>query len=59
MIKKFLTFLILGLRPLLGPAACKFPVSCTDYAVEQLEKERITKAVWRITKRLLKCNPFT
>jgi len=53
-----LIFLIRGLRPLLGPAHCKHPISCTDYAEETLRKEPLLKAIWLITKRVLSCNPF-
>jgi len=53
-----LIFLIRGLRPLLGPAHCKYPISCTDYAEDTLKKESLLKAIWLITKRVLSCNPF-
>lgn len=56
--KKILMFLITGIRPLLGPAACKFPVGCTQYAIEQLEQKRLFEALWIIIKRLLLCSPL-
>jgi putative component of membrane protein insertase Oxa1/YidC/SpoIIIJ protein YidD len=31
--------LLLILRPLLGPAECKFTVGCTQYAVTQLQEK--------------------
>ena len=54
----FLIFLIRGLRPLLGPAHCKYPISCTDYAENTLKSKYLFPAVWLITKRVLSCNPF-
>jgi len=54
----FLLFLIRGLRPFLGPAHCKHPISCTDYAEEKLRNRSLFPAVWLITKRVLSCNPF-
>ena len=53
------TALIIGLRPLLGPACCKFDPSCTKFAVQSLANLPVHKALWAITKRLLSCNPFT
>jgi hypothetical protein len=50
--------LIMGLRPILGPALCKFEPSCTRFAIEALKTLPFFKAVWVIAKRLLSCNPF-
>jgi len=59
LIREFLIFLIVGLRPLLGPpACCRYAVSCTEFAVFQLENEPFFKAIWNISKRLLSCHPF-
>jgi putative component of membrane protein insertase Oxa1/YidC/SpoIIIJ protein YidD len=57
-INKLLIYLILTLRPLLGPACCKFTVSCTQYAILQLKEKPTLPALWAIIKRLLSCNPF-
>lgn len=54
-----LRFLISGLRPLLGPAACRYEVGCTQYALIQLQDQPLHKAIWLSMKRLLSCNPFT
>jgi len=53
-----LIFLIRGLRPFLGPSHCKYPISCTNYAAEQLKTKPLLAAIWLITKRVLSCNPF-
>lgn len=59
-LNQLLIYLILGLRPLLGPPArCKFTVTCTQYAVLQLKEKPLFPAIWAIIKRLLACNPFT
>lgn len=54
-LSNILIFLITGLRPILGEAECKYPISCGVFAVEQLESEPFHKAVWAITKRLWSC----
>lgn len=58
-IAHILWFLIKGLRPLFGPAHCKYPVSCTVYAHEQLKTESLLRAIKKIVIRVLSCNPFT
>ncbi|TET05816.1 membrane protein insertion efficiency factor YidD [Candidatus Dependentiae bacterium] len=58
MINRLLIYLILVLRPLLGPACCKFTISCTQYAILQLKEKSFLPALWTILKRLLSCNPF-
>ena len=57
-VRYFLIFLIRGLRPLLGPAHCKYPVSCTNYAEDKLKNKYLFPALLLITKRVLLCNPF-
>ncbi len=60
LISIILQFLIQALRPLLGPPAhCVYALSCTKFALHQLEHEPLGKAIWTITKRLLSCNPIT
>lgn len=55
MINTILIFLLRGLRPLLGPAYCRFYISCTEFAIIQLQGQSLPKACWAITKRLLSC----
>jgi putative component of membrane protein insertase Oxa1/YidC/SpoIIIJ protein YidD len=50
--------MIVGLRPLFGPACCKFSVSCTEFAILKLKEESLGQALWQITKRLASCHPF-
>ncbi|TET36246.1 membrane protein insertion efficiency factor YidD [Candidatus Dependentiae bacterium] len=49
---------MVGLRPLLGSAGCRYNPSCGNYAVEQLQKKSVLPALWAIIKRILSCNPF-
>ncbi len=42
---------------ILGPC-CRFYPSCSEYAAEVLQTQRIHYAVWLILKRLLKCQPL-
>lgn len=57
-LNKIFIFIILGLRPLFGIAHCRYAVSCTKFAVWQLEEKRLDVALWDIGKRVLSCNPL-
>jgi putative component of membrane protein insertase Oxa1/YidC/SpoIIIJ protein YidD len=61
-VKRTLIFALIGIRPLhklvLGPAFCRYGLSCTEFAIAQLHQHAIIKACWRIGLRLLSCNPF-
>ena len=45
------------------PRACRagagFPPTCSQYALEAIEKYGAVKGGWLAFKRLLRCNPFT
>lgn len=45
-----------GISPYLGPK-CRFTPTCSQYALEALEKYGVAKGVWLTVKRLLKCHP--
>lgn len=45
------------LSPVLGKR-CRFYPTCSQYAVEALQKHAVFYALWLIGKRLLKCHPF-
>ena len=57
-IAKLLIFLLYGIRPLLGPATCKYPISCTDFAVQQLQEKPLAYACIAIIKRIVSCIKF-
>ncbi|HEV2916885.1 MAG TPA: membrane protein insertion efficiency factor YidD [Candidatus Babeliales bacterium] len=58
LLARILIVCIVIVRPLLGPATCRFYVGCTAYAIDQLQTERLHYALLNISKRLLSCNPF-
>lgn len=46
------------IRPLLGPAQCRFSVSCGDYAIQQLQEQSLIPALKAIFKRVWSCAPW-
>ena len=40
------------------PPCCRFSPTCSQYALEALEKYGALKGGWLTFKRLLRCNPF-
>ena len=57
-INKVFIFFITGIRPLFGPAQCRFTVSCTKFAILQLQEKSFFSAVYAIGKRVISCNPI-
>tara|TARA_Y100000591_G_scaffold250820_1_gene222175 strand:+ start:82 stop:321 length:240 start_codon:yes stop_codon:yes gene_type:complete len=45
------------ISPLVGPS-CRFHPTCSNYAVEAIEKKPLFVAAYLIIVRLLRCNPF-
>ena len=37
---------------------CRFYPTCSEYAIEALEKFGLFKGIFKSTKRILKCHPF-
>ena len=59
MVNLIIKGLIICIRPLLGPpGCCRFEISCSDYALMQLDDAPFFKAIPAIIKRVLSCNPF-
>lgn len=58
LINRALAFIIIGLRPLLGKAQCRFETSCGHYTIKQLNTQPLFKAIWLSAKRILSCSPF-
>lgn len=46
-----------GISPYTKPS-CRFIPTCSEYAVEALEKYGAAKGSWLAVKRLSKCHPF-
>ena len=40
------------------PPRCRFIPTCSQYALEAIEKYGAIKGGWLALKRLLRCNPF-
>ena len=46
-----------GVSPLLPPA-CRFVPTCSEYALEAVQKYGALRGSWMGLRRLLKCHPF-
>ena len=42
----------------LTPPCCRFIPTCSEYALEAIEKYGAVKGTFLATKRILRCNPF-
>ena len=40
------------------PPRCRFSPTCSQYALEAIEKYGSLKGSWLAARRLLRCNPF-
>ena len=41
------------------PAACRYTPTCSEYAMEAIEKRGLVVGSLLATKRVLSCNPFS
>ena len=65
MVHKILLFIILlpvrfyrmCISPLF-PASCRYTPSCSEYAVQAIQKHGIFKGGWMAVKRILRCHPW-
>ena len=46
-----------AVSPLLGPR-CRFYPSCSEYAIEAIERYGVTSGGWLALKRISKCHPW-
>lgn len=46
-----------GLGPIL-PSACRYTPSCSQYALEAVQKYGALKGMWMGGLRILRCHPF-
>ena len=46
-----------AIRPMLG-ANCRFYPSCSDYAIEALQRHGAARGSWLAAKRLCRCHPY-
>ena len=59
--KRFLISVIKGYQIYISPrhaACCRFRPTCSQYALEAIEKYGAAKGGWLAFKRILRCNPF-
>jgi hypothetical protein len=59
--KKLLLFLIRFYRKNISPLrqpCCRYVPTCSQYALEAVEKYGAAKGFWLALKRLLRCHPF-
>jgi len=45
------------LSPLL-PSACRYHPTCSEYALQALQKHGLLKGAWKAVLRILRCNPL-
>ncbi|PSK94774.1 membrane protein insertion efficiency factor YidD [Taibaiella chishuiensis] len=61
MIRKIFIFIIRLYQKFLSPflgAQCRYTPTCSQYAVEALQKHGALKGGWLAFKRILSCNPW-
>ncbi len=59
--KLFFIFIIRVYQKFISPVlpkSCRFYPSCSEYAVQCFERFNIFYALFLVTKRIFKCNPF-
>jgi putative membrane protein insertion efficiency factor len=61
MLAKLLVVLVRGyqlaISPLLPPA-CRYTPTCSQYAVEALQRHGALRGTWLAARRLFRCHPF-
>lgn len=53
----FLRFYQLALSPYLG-SSCRYSPTCSQYALEALDKYGAARGSWLAVKRVLRCHPW-
>jgi hypothetical protein len=46
------------ISPMLGPSKCRYTPTCSQYAIEALQKHGLFKGGWLAIKRILSCHPW-
>ena len=41
------------------PSVCRFQPTCSQYAVDAMEKYGFARGSWLAAKRIVRCNPFS
>lgn len=61
MLKRLLIFPIVLYRRFISPLtppACRFTPTCSQYAIEAIEKHGAIKGTWLAVRRILRCHPW-
>ena len=61
MIKQFFLLLIRGYQQLISPLfppVCRFQPTCSQYALEAVDRFGVVKGSWLAMRRITKCHPF-
>ena len=61
MIKRFFIGLVKGYQYLISPLLgqnCRYTPTCSEYAIQAIEKYGIFKGFWLSIKRISKCHPW-
>jgi uncharacterized protein len=59
--KKTLIWLVQGYRKFISPLtppSCRFTPTCSEYAIEAIDRFGTIKGSYLATLRILRCNPF-
>ncbi len=59
--KRLAVLLVRAYQVTLGPflgGSCRFTPSCSNYAIEALEKHGVVRGTWLAARRILRCRPF-
>jgi putative membrane protein insertion efficiency factor len=61
MLAKFFVMVVRGyqmiISPLLPPA-CRYTPSCSQYAIDALQRHGALKGTWLAARRIARCHPF-
>ena len=55
---KLIKFYQRGISPFF-PARCRYIPTCSQYAVEAIEKYGALRGGWRAFRRIMRCHPFS
>ncbi|UCC84903.1 MAG: membrane protein insertion efficiency factor YidD [Gemmatimonadota bacterium] len=61
MLAKFLVMVVRGYQMVISPwlpPACRYTPSCSQYAIEALQRHGALKGSWLAARRLGRCHPF-
>jgi putative membrane protein insertion efficiency factor len=61
MLAKFLVITVRGYQMIVSPwlpPACRYTPSCSQYAIEALQRHGALKGSWLAARRLARCHPF-